>query len=246
MLGNRVRVSGKATGRVFRALGRTITGASTWLQWLILRITCPDCQISIDEISERRYKTKMDPDPTNIVMVDEAIAALAKSIYEEEHARTALVHDKAKTLITISSLALPILMALSAQAVYCAWVAAATCIVVSLVLLLMSFAVGPTARPSLDAVLLAHARPRAAIAGDYLRATNYNIGATNFLSDVYRGAHRALIVGLVLFVVAIASAQWPSSRPSQTASPWPRNLAQDQDPSVPVLVIESSDAHAGD
>jgi hypothetical protein len=85
-----------------------------WLTWRILRFFGADC--SFREVVARRYESQKASLPNLGYAKDgETLLKIAEDIRDESDKRRGVVIDKCKTLLTLSSFLLPLLLAVSTQ-----------------------------------------------------------------------------------------------------------------------------------
>jgi hypothetical protein len=182
-----------ATGEVF--------GTLFWLALLLCGIEC-----SRDAVRKRRYVRTVDlPDKTAIKAVDEVKAAAAAEFSNAE-ARRKIVDDKARMLLTLVGLLVPVTATLAARIGTPAYVLAPlVCFFFSALLLIGYLGIGGTMQPyvtSDDVAGEAEAFKRQMVS-DLLESARVTEQHTDFLVDVVRASLRALLLGLFL-VVAVA------------------------------------------
>jgi hypothetical protein len=178
-----------------------------WVEWAILRAFFIRC--TREEVRERRYVHAGQEQPPGLLSLrgNDELLDLAKDIYGRTEKRKATIDDKCKTIMTVSSISLPLISAilprLSSPAL---GIIPLLFVFLAAFLVMVQLNVGSSSYPELDAGL-AGLEPeplkKRLIAG-YLASARFNDCCTDFNVDVFRAARRSLLLGL-LTLVAVAA-----------------------------------------
>lgn len=187
------------------------------IEWAILRAFFIQC--TRDEVQQRRYVHERQEQPVGILSLKggEELLALAKDIYGQTEKRKATIDDKCRTIMTISSISLPLISAilprLSSPAL---GIVPLFFVFIAAFLVLVQLNVGSSSYPTLDAELagLEPELQRKRLITSYLASARFNDCCTDFNVDVFRAARRSLLVGL-FSLVAVAAVGGLLGRPSQ-------------------------------
>ena len=179
--------------------------------WIFLRLAFISC--SLKDVRRLSYDyPKQKPEYLEgLKVLSTAQIELARNLYDEENSRAESVVDKAKTVLTISGILFPIIVAISAQRLSLSeeWFLAPVflsliLLLITLFLLINILAVRTHSRPALDEPVLqeddkAHQRE---IVFSYWIATKRNSAVNDFLVDVYKATQRYLFASLVVIFFA--------------------------------------------
>ncbi|OGS44150.1 MAG: hypothetical protein A3J79_09680 [Elusimicrobia bacterium RIFOXYB2_FULL_62_6] len=177
--------------------------AATFL-WLLLRLLRIRC--SRLEVNNRRYEpNSKDAAPTvGTDAISTTVLDLARELYASEAKRTAVVHEKGRTLLTVAGLLIPLL---TGAIPFVPGVARAGCVaalillVITVYLLTEIHAVGVVSYPNLGALVgLAETQQKAELLANYEASRSANAAANCFLVDLYRAARRAALIALVVIM----------------------------------------------
>lgn len=177
-----------------------------WIEWAILRVFFIDC--TSEEVRQRRYSHDVqEPLPGLLTLQgSDELLDLAKGIYGQTEKRKATIDDKCKTIMTVSSISLPLISAILPQLPSPALgVVPLLFVFLAAFLVLVQLNVGSSSYPSLDTNLagLEPEPQKKSLIASYLVSARFNDCCTDFNVDVFRAARRSLILGL-FSLVAIA------------------------------------------
>jgi len=172
---------------------------SQWLTWRLLRLFRIEC--SFREVVKQRYMYRREPQPNFDDAQDlETLATVAADIREESDKRRAVVIDKCKTLLALSSLLLPLLLAVSTQISWPAlFLFPAFFVMSTAYLVLTALDVGADKVMSIgqDEIALPSHVLKRRIAHCNLDIAQHNDKRTDYLVDVMRSARWSLVWGLL-------------------------------------------------
>jgi len=187
-----------------RSLRNFIGEAFGFLFWLSLVVCGIEC--SRDEVRKRRYERPLDLPDFDKVIPSDSLTSAAEAEFANAEARRGIVDDKARMLLTLVGLLIPVTATLASRLDTPALVLAPlACFLFAALILVGYLGIGSGMKPKLSAseALLDETPLKRQLIGDLLWSARATEEATNFLVDVYRAGLRALFLGLVL-VVAIA------------------------------------------
>lgn len=188
--------------RFIRNVIGEFVGGLFWLALLVSGIEC-----SREAVRKRRYVRELGlPEKAAIVAVDEVKDA-AEAEFSNAEARRKIVDDKARMLLTLVGLLVPVTATLAPRIGTPAYVLAPlACFFFSALLLIGYLGIGATMQPQVasDEVGLDGEQFKRQVAYDLLSSARVIEQHTDFLVDVVRASLRALLVGLFL-VVAVAA-----------------------------------------
>jgi hypothetical protein len=172
--------------------------------WLLLRIFGVEC--TFDQAQKRSYDYPLDLPPANTIKVSDTLSAAADAEYDRAEARRKVIDDKARMLLTLVGLLVPLTATLALRLAW-PWLALVPLVFffASAGILAGYLAVGGTMFPKLSATEATYQEDqlKCSIILDTLQSARSIENWTHFLVDVYRAGLRAFIVGL-LFVATIA------------------------------------------
>lgn len=166
--------------------------------YLLLRLFCVEC--SFEEVISRCYIDDSPPIPDlQHSRYPSELLKVADEIRSESDKRRGVVIDKCKTLLTLSGLLLPLLLAVSTQIRWpILFLIPATCVFITSFLVLVVLGIGTTKSLSIleTQVCMNGDELWKAFAHACLETARYNDERTDYLVDVMRAARRSLICGL--------------------------------------------------
>ena len=189
--------------------------------WILLR--CCGITCSRAEVDRRSY---FAPDTFQPLVLPPQISTdaavdLAKTLYEEESRRARGVDEKAKTLLTATSVLFTLVGGLTAliaghqTAHFRIAISIALALLFVTVVLLVSvyFGVNTFTRPALTSEMVAKLEHghREALLQDYYRSIKENRAVHNFLVDSYRAARRSFLCALLVLGFAAIAIEADSS-----------------------------------
>jgi hypothetical protein len=200
-----------------RSLRKIISVSVDWIFWFLLRVLGLEC--TVEQLRARTYEHPLDLPAESAIRPTETLVSAAESEYERAESRRKAVDDKARMLLTLVGLLVPLTATLASRL---EWPAIS---LLPLVLFFVSagimtgyLAVGSAMLPRVSPVEATYddENLKRALVLDNLRSARSNDNRTSFLVDVYRAGLRAFILGLVL-VAAIAAIALvsPTDGPSQ-------------------------------
>lgn len=182
-----------------RSLRKWLSNAVDLLFWASLRAFGVECTFA--QAKARSYDFPLDLPPEATLKVSDALTAAAEGEYERAEARRKVVDDKARMLLTLVGLLVPLTATLAVRLEW-PWLA-----LVPLFFFLASagimsgyLAVGGTMYPRLAAAeaSLDEDQLKRTVTLDTLQSARTTENWTHFLVDVYRAGLRAFIIGLML------------------------------------------------
>lgn len=178
-----------------------------WIEWAILRAFFIRC--TREEVRQRRYAHENRDDPPGILSLrgSDELLDLAKSIHGQTEKRKAMIDDKCKTIMTVSSISLPLISAILPRLPSPALgVVPLLFVFLAAFLVLVQLNVGSSSYPDLDAGLagLEPEPQKSHLIASYLASARFNDCCTDFNVDVFRAARRSLLLGLLSLVVVAA------------------------------------------
>lgn len=188
-----------------RSLRKIISVSVDWIFWLFLRAFGVEC--TIEQVRARSYEHPLDLPAESVLRPTETLVSAAESEYERAESRRKAVDDKARMLLTLVGLLVPLTGTLASRL---EWPALS---LMPLALFFLSagimtgyLAVGSAMLPKVSAVEATYddEKLKRTLLLDILRSARTNENRTSFLVDVYRAGLRAFILGLVA-VAAIAA-----------------------------------------
>ena len=190
-------------GIVYRA-----GSAPAWIEWAILRAFLIRC--TREEVRQRRYVHEGQEQPPGILSLrgSDELLDLAKDIYGQTEKRKATIDDKCKTVMTVSSISLPLISAILPRLPSPALgVIPLFFVFLAAFLVLVQLNVGSSSYPVLDAGLagLETEPQKKRLIASYLASARFNDRCTDFNVDVFRAARRSLLLGLFSLVAVAAS-----------------------------------------
>jgi len=187
-----------------------------YLFWLALRLCGIGC--SRDDVRKRAYSSHDTtlPDISSVGHLD-VLERMATTEFEHSESRRKSVDDKARLLLTMVGLLVPLTAAVYIRLAW-SWMALfpLLCFLLSSAILVGYLAVGRTMVPTLgsDDTKKDEQGLRRAFVADLLTSARNNENGTSFLVDVYRAALRAFFVGLLLVTVLAVLAHVSPSDPT--------------------------------
>jgi hypothetical protein len=180
--------------------------------WLLLRCCIIDC--SRDDVRERMYepRTERKAWPTGMSAETEAALAFAKELFSAENERIRHIDDKAKSLLSATSILFTLtggLIAVTAsrdiplyRAIVCA--AFALLLVTLFLLLGVLFGINRFAEPELTQEIAGKLirGNHGGLINEYREATWVNSRVREFLVDSYRAARRVFLFSMLLLGIA--------------------------------------------
>lgn len=172
--------------------------------WLLLRIFGVEC--TFDQAQKRSYDYPLDLPPAKTIKVSDTLGAAANAEYDRAEARRKVIDDKARMLLTLVGLLVPLTATLALRLPW-PWLALLPLafFFASAGILAGYLAVGGTMFPKVAAPETTYEEDelKRTIILDTLQSARSVENWTHFLVDVYRAGLRAFIVGL-LFVALIS------------------------------------------
>ncbi len=174
----------------------------------LLRMVQVPC--SLQEVRERRMTSRAVQRPASSGAPTDLVLAEARRLHVVELARTELVLDKARTLLAIAGLVVPLsatALAVVGAPWYC-WIAIAGALGIPLVVLADLYAPTVHAEVAVDAELLGVQGPAQGqvLLRSYQTAKDHNARANQFLVAEFAGARRLLGIGLLVFLCVVGGA----------------------------------------
>jgi hypothetical protein len=208
---NNRRIAHDAVARIGKILGAT----PCFIVWGLMRLFCIQC--SLKEVCERKYthegKAVGKPALDSVQAIDKVLD-LAKETYERVEKRKALVDDKNKVFLGISSLLLPLVTAVIPR-LPCPPVGIIPLVFlfITAYLILTHFGVGTYNVPELKADQLNGTKEEIEklMISEYIESADINSDRVDFYVDLFRAARRSLLLGLFALVVIAAHGSWPSA-----------------------------------
>jgi hypothetical protein len=188
-----------------RFLRNVIGEAFGLLFWLALVICGIEC--SRDTVRKRRYVRPLDLPEVDAISPTETLRSAADGEFANAEARRKIVDDKARMLLTLVALLIPVTATLAARLDTPSLVLVPlACFLFSALTLVGYLGIGAGMSPTISSVeaLLDEDRLKRQLIVDLLQSARVTEQATDFLVDVYRAGLRALFLGLML-VVGIAA-----------------------------------------
>ena len=193
------------------------------LQWLILAIFLIKDGPKLSDVRHQAYDPH-PPDAVDIIAAADPDLALdfAKERFKQEEDRLSFINDKIRGLTTICAILIPLLSQFVVPRNNFGVVPLAF-LLVALLILTISIGVGwrsfpgiPSSRDKVEA--------SRELAKSYLTSVRRNGPTTDFITDTYKAARRAFLLGLISLVVILAIPS-DSSLPQSvlTKSPPPRS-----------------------
>jgi hypothetical protein len=214
-----------------RSLHKVISESFLLLFWVALVLCGIEC--TREEVRRRRYERDLElPDQEGFEPSETLITAAERELADAD-SRRRIVDDKARMLLTLVALLIPVTAAFAARLTSPALVLAPlVCFLFASLILVGYLDIGAGMRPKLspDDTLLEETELKQQVIVDVLSSARTTEQETDFLVDVYRAAIRALLFGLVL-VVAVAGIAY-----SRTSDPTERLIQQLR--SDPALIRE--------
>ena len=178
-----------------------------WIEWVILRAFLIEC--TREEVRQRRYVHEGQEPPPGLLTLQgsDELLDLAKSIHGQTEKRKATIDDKCKTIMTVSSISLPLISAILPRLPSPAiGVVPLLFVFLAAFLVMVQLNVGSSSYPTLDAGLavLEPEPQKKRLIASYLESARFNDCCTDFNVDVFRAARRSLLLGL-LCLVAVAA-----------------------------------------
>jgi len=185
-----------------RSLRELISSLLEFLFWLALVVCGIEC--SRQQVRMRRYEHPLDLPDIEAAKGLDMLHAVAEAEFANADARRRIVDDKARMLLTLVGLLIPVTATLAARLEGPSLVLLPlSCFLFSALTLVGYLGVGAGMQLKVspdDAILDEAALKRQMIVG-LLRSARVNQQFTDFLVDVYRASLRALFLGLLLVVV---------------------------------------------
>jgi hypothetical protein len=185
---------------------RKLTGdAFSALFWIALWTCGIEC--SLDHVRKRRYERPLDLPDIDALTPSDTLKDVAGGEFANADARRRIVDDKARMLLTLVGLLIPVTATLASRLDLPVLVLAPlACFLFAALILVGYLNIGAGMKPKLspNEALLDEPRLKRQVVIDLLRSARVTEQSTDFLVDVYRASLRALLLGLV-FVVAIAA-----------------------------------------
>ena len=175
--------------------------------WFLLRIFGVEC--TFDQAQKRSYDYPLDLPLETSIKVTDTLSAAADAEYDRAEARRKAVDDKARMLLTLVGLLVPLTATLALRLAW-PWLALAPLafFFASAGILAGYLAVGGTMFPKLTAPETTYEEDqlKRTIILDTLQSARSMENWTHFLVDVYRAGLRAFIVGLLLVALISVTA----------------------------------------
>ncbi len=199
--------------RSLRNLAGEVFGFLFWLALVLCGIEC-----SRDAVRNRRYARPLDlPESTETIKPSDALMDAAQSEHANAEARRSIVDDKARMLLTIVGLLIPVTATLASRLDLPVLVLAPLgCFLFSALILVGYLGIGNFMKPKLsaDEMGLEGEKLKKQVIADLLQSARVNEQATDFLVDVFRASLRALLLGLILIVAISATAYLRAGDPT--------------------------------
>lgn len=177
----------------------------TGLFWAALRLC--GIESTYAQVRDRRYDRPMDVPALDAITATDTLRGAADAEYANADARRKIVDDKARMLLALVGLLIPVTATLATRLdlPYVALLPL-VCFLFSALLLVGYLGISSGMVPTLSAheARLDEETLKRQLIRDLLQSARYTEQSTNFLVDVYRAALRALMVGLFL-VVGVAA-----------------------------------------
>ena len=198
-----------------RSGAKAAGGIFGYFFWLALRPAGIEC--TPEQVVRRSYAQPYDlPEETTMQAAD-VLHEAAEAEYNRAEARRRGVDDKARMLLAMVGLLVPLTATLSLRLVWPALaLAPLACFLFAAVIMTGYLAVGKTMVPKInpaEAALNEQALRRTLIL-DTLRSARATEMGTNFLVDVYRAGLRAFFVGLLFITITTVVAYIRPSDPT--------------------------------
>lgn len=214
-----------------RLLRKMIGEAFGLLFWLALVICGIEC--SRETVRKRRYVRPVDLPAVDAISPSDTLRSAADGEFASAEARRKIVDDKARMLLTLVALLIPVTATLAARLDTPSLVLAPlACFLFSALILVGYLGIGAGMSPTISPAeaLLDEERLKRQLIVDLLWSARVTEQSTDFLVDVYRAGLRALFLGLML-VVGIAAVAY--TRPADSTARLIQQLRSD-----PALIRE--------
>jgi hypothetical protein len=185
-----------------RSLRNAIGAVFRRLFWVALVLCGIEC--TYEEVKARRYKRALDLPTLAGVAISDTLSGAADAEVANADSRRKVIDDKARMLLTLVALLIPVTAALASR-LELAWLVLLPlgCFLFAALVLVgyLGIGAGMTPRLSADEAAAAEEDLKRQLVTDAFQSARYNEQCTNFLVDVYRAALRSLMAGLLLVVI---------------------------------------------